>query len=146
MSFLRNGDRAAHLRRLLSPSRRRIHPEALPACQRCNSPATELSIAPSRRRSWAGKVRIASWRGLVCAMSSQNPSFRMNLNEYMVPLEKPLGIRLALSSDGKIFIHDLKRGGNAEKWRIIMVGDTLKKGSDSSGGQLFEIKDITDTG
>ncbi|KAK4760314.1 hypothetical protein SAY87_005207 [Trapa incisa] len=98
------------------------------------------SALPHRRN-----VRIASWRGQVCAMSSENPLFRMNLNEYMVTLEKPLGIRFALSSDGKIFVHALKRGGNAEKSRIIMVGDTLKKASDTSGGQLIVIKDISDT-
>lgn len=56
------------------------------------------------------KVRFAGLRGRFCAMSSDSPSFRMNLNEYMVTLEKPLGIRFALSSDGKIFVHSLKRG------------------------------------
>ena len=39
--------------------------------------------------------------------------------------------------------------GNAEKSRIIMVGDTLKKASESSssssGGGLIEIKDFGDT-
>ncbi|ESQ49970.1 hypothetical protein EUTSA_v100203790mg, partial [Eutrema salsugineum] len=68
----------------------------------------------------------------VFAMSSSS-SFKMNLNEYMVTLEKPLGIRFALSADGKIFVHAIKKGSNAEKARIIMVGDTLKKASDSSG-------------
>ncbi|XP_030484234.2 phosphoglucan phosphatase LSF1, chloroplastic isoform X1 [Cannabis sativa] len=81
----------------------------------------------------------------VFAMSSSSSSFKMNLNEYMVTLEKPLGIRFALSVDGKIFVHALKKGGNAERSRIIMVGDTLKKASDSSGGKLIEIKDFGDT-
>lgn len=62
------------------------------------------------RASRGRKVGFASRGGRVCAMSSENPSFRMNLNEYMVTLEKPLGIRFALSSDGKIFVHALKRG------------------------------------
>lgn len=35
--------------------------------------------------------------------------------------------------------------GNAEKSRIIMVGDTLKKSSDPSGGRLVEIRDFGDT-
>ncbi|KAF3976414.1 hypothetical protein CMV_000386 [Castanea mollissima] len=73
------------------------------------------------------------------------PPLKMNLNEYMVTLEKPLGIRFALSVHGKVFVHALKKGSNAEKSRIIMVGDTLKKAGDSSGGRLFEIKDFTDT-
>ncbi|XP_027151102.1 phosphoglucan phosphatase LSF1, chloroplastic [Coffea eugenioides] len=81
--------------------------------------------------------------------STSGSAFRMNLNEYMVTLEKPLGIRFALSVDGKIFVHALKKGGNAEKSRIIMVGDTLKKASESSssssGGGLIEIKDFGDT-
>lgn len=82
----------------------------------------------------------------VYAMSSDtSSSFKMNLNEYMVTLEKPLGIRFALSADGKVFVHALKKGGNAEKSRIIMVGDTLKKASDSPDGGLFEIKDYGDT-
>ncbi|KAJ9683428.1 hypothetical protein PVL29_019140 [Vitis rotundifolia] len=82
----------------------------------------------------------------VYAMSSDSSSpFKMNLNEYMVTLEKPLGIRFALSADGKVFVHALKKGGNAEKSRIIMVGDTLKKASDSPDGGLVEIKDYGDT-
>ncbi|OUZ99270.1 Dual specificity phosphatase [Macleaya cordata] len=76
---------------------------------------------------------------------SNVPSFQMNLNEYMVTLDKPLGIRFALSVDGKIFVHSLKKGGNAEKTRIIMVGDTLKKASAGSGGGFIEIKDSADT-
>ncbi|XP_059282031.1 phosphoglucan phosphatase LSF1, chloroplastic isoform X1 [Lycium ferocissimum] len=82
----------------------------------------------------------------MCSSSSSSVSpFKMNLNEYMVTLEKPLGIRFALSVDGKVFVHALKKGGNAEKSRIIMVGDTLKKASDSSIGGLTEIKDFGDT-
>ncbi|KAH6773200.1 hypothetical protein C2S52_003941 [Perilla frutescens var. hirtella] len=58
---------------------------------------------------------------------------KMNLNECMVTLEKPLGIRFTLSVDGKVFVHALQKGGHTEKSRIIMVGDTLKKASGSSG-------------
>lgn len=42
--------------------------------------------------------------------SDTSSSFKMNLNEYMVTLEKPLGIRFALSADGKVFVHALKKG------------------------------------
>ncbi|KAL8153883.1 hypothetical protein V2J09_011643 [Rumex salicifolius] len=76
---------------------------------------------------------------------SKSDSYKTNLNEYMVTLEKPLGIRFALSVDGKIFVHSLRRGGNAERSRIIMVGDTLKKASNSSGSQFIDIKGIGDT-
>lgn len=93
---------------------------------------------PEKLRSNGGTVRIL-------AMSNSSSSFKMNLNEYMVTLDKPLGIRFALSVDGKIFVHSLKKGGNAEKSRIVMVGDTLKKAGDSSGGRLLEAKDFGDT-
>ncbi|PPR90011.1 hypothetical protein GOBAR_AA30678 [Gossypium barbadense] len=53
----------------------------------------------------------------VLAMSSDNSMLKMNLNEYM---------------------------SNAEKSRIIMVGDTLKKTSYSSGGSFTEIKNFGD--
>ncbi|EPS58452.1 hypothetical protein M569_16362, partial [Genlisea aurea] len=80
----------------------------------------------------------------ILSMSSSN-ELKMNLNEYMVTLDKPLGIRFALSLDGKVFVHALQKGGNAEKSRIVMVGDTLKKVSESSGGRLVEIKDLQNT-
>ncbi|XVF60295.1 hypothetical protein PTKIN_Ptkin08bG0033900 [Pterospermum kingtungense] len=81
---------------------------------------------------------------IILAMSSENSALKMNLNEYMVTLQKPLGIRFALSLDGRIFVHALKRGSSAEKSRIIMVGDTLKKASNSSGEKLTEIKNLDD--
>ncbi|KAL0450665.1 UNVERIFIED_CONTAM: Phosphoglucan phosphatase LSF1, chloroplastic [Sesamum latifolium] len=89
------------------------------------------------------KQRLSGGSSRVYAMSSTE--FKMNLNEYMVTLDKPLGIRFALSLDGKVFVHALQKGGNAEKSRIIMVGDTLKKASESSGARLIEIKDFGDT-
>ncbi|XP_042499327.1 phosphoglucan phosphatase LSF1, chloroplastic isoform X2 [Macadamia integrifolia] len=77
--------------------------------------------------------------------TAKRPSFDLNLNEYMVTLGKPLGIRFALSVDGRVFVHALKKGGNAEKSRIIMVGDTLKRASNAPNGTLLEIKDFGDT-
>ncbi|KAJ1381863.1 hypothetical protein SESBI_44786, partial [Sesbania bispinosa] len=41
---------------------------------------------------------------------SDNSAFKMNLNEYLVTLEKPLGIRFALTADGKIIVHSLTKG------------------------------------
>ncbi|VVA96062.1 unnamed protein product [Arabis nemorensis] len=92
-----------------------------------------------------GNIRFNRRRLVLRVFASSSSTFKMNLNEYMVTLEKPLGIRFALSADGKIFVHAIKKGSNAEKARIIMVGDTLKKASDSSGGSLVEIKDFGDT-
>ncbi|MQM13484.1 hypothetical protein Taro_046410 [Colocasia esculenta] len=90
---------------------------------------------------WVGCSRRRLGRVLAMADSAG----KMNLNEYMVTLEKPLGIRFALSVDGKIFVHSLKKGGNAERSRIIMVGDALKKASTLSGGGFVDIKDLDDT-
>ncbi|XP_072966573.1 phosphoglucan phosphatase LSF1, chloroplastic [Typha angustifolia] len=85
-------------------------------------------------------------RGCVRVRALADPGLqKMNLNEYMVTLEKPMGIRFALSVDGRIFVHSLKKGGNAEKSRIIMVGDTLKKASNGSSGGFVEIKDLNYT-
>ncbi|KAF7801510.1 phosphoglucan phosphatase LSF1, chloroplastic [Senna tora] len=86
-----------------------------------------------------GTVRVSAMSG-----NGHSPAFKMNLNEYLVTLEKPLGIRFALTVDGKIIVHSLKKGGNAEKSRIIMVGDTLKKAGDSSQDRLVQIKDVGD--
>lgn len=44
------------------------------------------------------------------ASNNNNSKFKMNLNEYMVTLEKPLGIRFAVSVDGKIIVHAIKKG------------------------------------
>ncbi|KAI5020744.1 hypothetical protein ZWY2020_045632 [Hordeum vulgare] len=70
---------------------------------------------------------------------------RMNLNEYMVAVDRPLGLRFALAVDGRVFVHSLKRGENAEKSRIIMVGDTLKKAGTDHNEGLVSIKDLGDT-
>ncbi|KAE8799424.1 phosphoglucan phosphatase LSF1, chloroplastic [Hordeum vulgare] len=69
----------------------------------------------------------------------------MNLNEYMVAVDRPLGLHFALAVDGRVFVHSLKRGGNAEKSRIIMVGDTLKKAGTDHNEGLVSIKDLGDT-
>ncbi|KAL5713391.1 hypothetical protein ACHQM5_015471 [Ranunculus cassubicifolius] len=92
-----------------------------------NKLPSSLSLPPSPASSFWGKDLCIIRNGekkpckiitKVVAMSDP-PYFKMNLSEYMVTLEKPLGIRFAVSLDGKIFIHALKKGGNAEKTRII---------------------------
>lgn len=55
------------------------------------------------KRQWSSRRNSR-----VFAMSPTE--FKMNLNEYMVTLEKPLGIRFALSLDGKVFVHALQKG------------------------------------
>lgn len=77
----------------------------------------KCSAAGIRSLFWGGFVHLSAkvkqqgrnWGNLrVLAMSSTD--FKMNLNEYMVTLDKPLGIRFALSLDGKVFVHALQKG------------------------------------
>ncbi|XP_031494810.1 phosphoglucan phosphatase LSF1, chloroplastic [Nymphaea colorata] len=83
---------------------------------------------------------------MVVAVVSSGDGFSttVNLNEYMVTLEKPFGIRIAQSVDGTIFVHALKKGGNAEKSRMIMVGDRLKKAAAGLNHRVVEIKNFRD--
>ncbi|GAA0138705.1 phosphatase [Lithospermum erythrorhizon] len=103
----------------------------------------EKNVESLQRRWLRFNCPYVGRKCMVYAMSTS--TVKMNLNEYMVTLERPLGIRFALTVDGNIFVHSLKKGGNAEKSRIIMVGDTLKKASETSGGKLIEIKDFGGT-
>ncbi|KAK1299307.1 hypothetical protein QJS10_CPB14g00119 [Acorus calamus] len=108
-------------------------------------PADFTSPGPSdgdRRRLCPS--RSSDRRSFKVTAMSDRSVYKMNLNEYMVTLERPLGIRFALSVDGRIFVLSLKRGGNAEKSRIVMVGDALKKAGASSDGSFVEIKDFID--
>jgi len=56
-----------------------------------------------------GKEKRRLSRIRICAVADQARK-KMNLNEYMVTLERPLGIRFALSLDGRIFVYSLKKG------------------------------------
>ncbi|GLT33258.1 hypothetical protein SLA2020_078620 [Shorea laevis] len=120
----------------------------LSSCRALDLRATSSSFFGREARFLDGvsrrMVRLGGGIVRVYAMSGKDSSYKMNLNEYMVTLEKPLGLRFALSADGKILVHAIKRGSNAEKSRIVMVGDTLKKASDASSGKLIEIKGFGD--
>jgi hypothetical protein len=37
----------------------------------------------------------------------------MRLNEYMVTVDRPLGVRFALGVDGRVFVHSLRKGVSA---------------------------------
>lgn len=60
--------------------------------------------SPHARKAIARKNLVR-----ILAMSNETP-YKMNLNEYMVTLDRPLGIRFALSTDGRIFVHSLIKG------------------------------------
>ncbi|KAJ9135319.1 hypothetical protein P3X46_032520 [Hevea brasiliensis] len=104
-----------------------------------------VSISTSKKEN-RKVLRLGKGTLRVYTMSTNGngSSFKMNLNEYMVTLEKPFGIRFGLSVDGKIFVHALKKGGNAERSRIVIVGDTLKKATNLSSGRIFVFSDFGD--
>lgn len=62
------------------------------------------TYSPHARKAIARKNLVT-----MSAMSNETP-YKMNLNEYMVTLDRPLGIRFALSTDGRIFVHSLIKG------------------------------------
>jgi hypothetical protein len=37
----------------------------------------------------------------------------MRLNEYLVAVDRPLGVRFALGVDGRVFVHSLRKGVSA---------------------------------
>ena len=81
---------------------------AVPSC----SFSSSLTLRTVPRRNFCGQRFVAGrnagkiWKVLATA----EPFGKMNFNEYLVTLEKPLGIRFALSLDGKILVHSLKKG------------------------------------
>jgi hypothetical protein len=42
---------------------------------------------------------------------------QMRLNEYMVTVDQPLGVRFALGVDGRVFVHSLRKGVSAANGR-----------------------------
>lgn len=115
---------------LQSPTFRALHLHRLPVssfwgsdlCSYNTGGGVALNLdaaAPAKHNNRKKKKKkkenlLCSYGGTfrVFAMSNASPppSFKMNLNEYMVTLEKPLGIRFALSVHGKVFVHALKKG------------------------------------
>lgn len=70
------------------------------------------------------ETRPLDHRVLAMSFTEAGP-FKMNLNEYMVTLEKPLGIRFALSVDGKIFVHALKKGVIFLSYLVLRIVEEL---------------------
>lgn len=65
-------------------------------------------LCSHRRINGAMLVRLRRRR--VEAMSSILNAKSMNLNEYMITVDKPLGIRFAQTINGTVFVHALKKG------------------------------------
>ncbi|KAF2316338.1 hypothetical protein GH714_041679 [Hevea brasiliensis] len=78
-------------------------------------------------------LRLSKGALSVYAMSSDgnDSSFKINLNQYTVILQKPFGEMLNLQ-------------GNAARSKLVMVGDTLKKATKLYTGKIVPINDFGD--
>ncbi|KAI5078415.1 hypothetical protein GOP47_0006086 [Adiantum capillus-veneris] len=101
------------------------------------------------RLKWCSSSSSRPQRLGVHALSSEQTrvanTYNMNLSEYMLTLEKPLGIRFAQTLDGKVYVEALAKHGNAESSRMIMVGDVLKKTSAVFGDAMWDVEDFSRT-
>ncbi|GLI63087.1 hypothetical protein VaNZ11_005989 [Volvox africanus] len=67
----------------------------------------------------------------------------LNLREYMVVLEKPVGLTLAPDpKTGQVVIQDIKRNSPAHKCGLIQVGDVVKCCSAVFGDDMWAAVDI----
>ncbi|KAL2620982.1 hypothetical protein R1flu_001187 [Riccia fluitans] len=96
-----------------------------------------LRAVSSTSRVFKFQIRAKSGDSKVATKPS-----KINLDEYMVTLEKPIGIRFAQTLSGKVYVEALAKNGNADKSRIVMVGDVLKKTSAVFGDQLWDVNDF----
>ncbi|CAO2168907.1 unnamed protein product [Urochloa humidicola] len=126
---------------IAAPGRRRVSFESAGPRAPPRARAASFSCAPGRVQ---GRLSVAAAAEDGAEPGAGEPAGAMRLNEYMVSVDRPLGVRFALGVDGRVFVHSLRKGGNAEKSRIIMVGDTLKKAGGGEQG-LVTIKDLGDT-
>ncbi|KAL3681064.1 hypothetical protein R1sor_024020 [Riccia sorocarpa] len=97
----------------------------------------ELPVVSSSYKVWKFQIRAKSGESKVATKPS-----KINFDEYMVTLEKPIGIRFAQTLSGKVYVEALAKNGNADKSRIVMVGDVLKKTSAVFGDQLWDVNDF----
>eukprot|EP00250_Pteridium_aquilinum_P014980 c22313_g2_i1 orf=278-2104(-) len=140
MMMMVHGECAAGERAFMMP-----HPGPLMA----ESLKTRLKYCQtsSRRRwRWCSKGGI----GVVCRGEETGGevagnTYHINLSEYMLTLDKPLGIRFAQTLDGKVYVEALAKHGNAESSRMIMVGDVLKKTSAVFGEAMWDVEDFSRT-
>ncbi|GAX74509.1 hypothetical protein CEUSTIGMA_g1958.t1 [Chlamydomonas eustigma] len=66
-----------------------------------------------------------------------------NLNEYMVVLDKPLGLTLAPDPvEGHIVVQSIKDGSPASSCQLIQVGDVVRKCSAVFGEDMWQATDI----
>jgi hypothetical protein len=104
---------ASSIALLAAPGGARVRSVASPPASWFRAAAAFSSSTRRRRRRRLG-VALAMAGGEKeeeePTASAAAAAGRMNLNEYMVAVDRPLGLRFALAVDGRVFVHSLKRG------------------------------------
>lgn len=87
---------------ITNTSKKIVNDSSIWGTRLCLMNGSSISVGVTRKK--------CHFRVYAMSTSSSSAALKMNLNEYMVTLEKPLGIRFALSVDGTVFVHSLKKG------------------------------------
>lgn len=119
---------APHLHLLLLPPAlaiatpgRRVgaEPAAGPRARRARA-AASFSCSPGRGRRWTRLGVAAAAEG--AEPGAGGPAGAMRLNEYMVTVDRPLGVRFALGVDGRVFVHSLRKGVSDAPSFLVLAG------------------------
>ncbi len=91
------------------------------ACTTGRPPVWPRAIHPARRASLARAKFVTPIRGA----ADEAAQAEAVAATYRVSIKQPLGLVLAASSDGRVFVEEIKPGSNADKVGGIMVGDVV---------------------
>uniref|UniRef100_A0A7S3QR52 AMP-activated protein kinase glycogen-binding domain-containing protein n=1 Tax=Dunaliella tertiolecta TaxID=3047 RepID=A0A7S3QR52_DUNTE len=104
---------------------------------------------PMRRKHRLPCHSLQSEAGVSTTLDAPSPPLRfpgehaLRLDEYMVVLDKPLGITLAPDpTSGQIVVQSIKVGSPAHQCSLIQVGDVLKTCSAVFGEDMWPAQDI----
>ncbi|GJP53787.1 hypothetical protein CLOM_g12924, partial [Closterium sp. NIES-68] len=92
----------------------------------------------TRRRGWAREGE-SEGGGVTAARDGR---YKFNLDEYMVTIEKPLGMWFAMTDSGAVYVEALQEKGNAERGQMVMVGDVVRQVSADKGTPLSRVIDL----
>jgi hypothetical protein len=105
---------ASSIALLAAPGGARVRSVASPPASWFRAAAASSSSTRRRRRRLGVALAMAGGENEeeepTASAAAAAAGGRMNLNEYMVAVDRPLGLRFALAVDGRVFVHSLKRG------------------------------------
>eukprot|EP00899_Mesostigma_viride_P007923 jgi/Mesvir1/17131/Mv07562-RA.1 len=119
-------------------SPKRLLPPRLRQCT--TEPVGALGRARRLRRPWH-IARPGRSAAVPFTVVSETRVYNFNFNEYIVTLEKPLGVHFALEGH-EVYVKSLTPRGNAEACRLISLGDSLKKTSAVFGDMMWDADDF----